>query len=211
MTANVRLEFTTPITAINGAGKRNEAARYWAVTPLRDELLKIYGIVGCRIEQDHITATYRTRVTDEATVIEAVQTAVRAIADIGNLFPLRGEETPEALLSEPSEPAHTWQAAMVSFISDIHFGVHTSTEVMEELMNRLTKIDGIHDPHVDTRYLFVKFDARETAPDSVRTHLEEAVNTLMAEWESKGYFPFCATESKPSAIIQVYRTRIPII
>lgn len=184
----VTLDFNTAITRINpNTGKWDSDAHDKAIMPLRALIMQTDGVSGCHIARFDVSVTFLPSVTDDDTVIQAVQNAVNEVSSQTELFPLRGKKTPTAT---PGEPESRWLTVDVKFDTDLYIGTdqQLTKSIVNELKVRLGKADGARKTFVSQRQLQISFNERQVSREVMSAHLQKVVESIMNDRQEVGYF-----------------------
>ena len=188
------LEFNSAITGL-ADGKWDEKAHNAAVQPLRHLIMDIDGVSGCFIARYGVEVNYLSRIVSKTRLTKAVRAAVREVANMDGFFPQREKKTPTVRLPKAAKRTHdTWWVAIVNFSTDLFVdeGKEDGSSTEKRLVAELRHADGVRHPSVWQRGMSVRFDRRQTTPESMEAHLKAVVASIMKDCErgNRKHFPF---------------------
>ena len=195
------LNFNTAITGVNeNDGKFVSDVHDRQVMPLRGLLMQVDGVCGCHIARYYIEVKFLTGVTDEATVIEAIKTAVATASEREGLFPLRGNKTPSVIIPEPTPQTPPTVIKLTAYFGGrvVRFrangeNVPSFEQETAKLVDAIADHEGIMSVKLIMDGVYVYILTRLTTVEAVKAHVTAVIEYAASHYRSipgENYFPF---------------------
>jgi len=197
----ISLRFNTAITSVGLIdGRYDDEQHNRQVMPLRGKIMRIDGVYGCHIYRYSVEVQFFTDVTDEATVVAAVQAAVDEVAPLEDMFPLRGLRKPAAIAPRPQPKAPPrvikLTAQFAGLVVKTRAAGMTASSFEQEtdiLADAIANHEGVTSVEMTADGVYIQIITRLTTVEAVKLHVESVVAKAKRGtdgYRGREYFPF---------------------